>query len=76
MTNRALARKFEMTRKLSAIEKTVASVVIERRRALSQLVKMKNYATMQECNFRDKQLKKLIGERENNDSYQSIECCP
>jgi|TARA_B100002019_G_scaffold291409_1_gene311534 hypothetical protein len=63
MTNRALARKFEMTRKLSAIEKTVASVVIERRRALSQLVKMKNYATMQECNFRDKQLKKLIGER-------------
>ena len=63
MTNRALARKFEMTRKLSAIEKTVATVVIERRRALSQLVKMKNYATMQECNFRDKQLKKLIGER-------------
>ena len=63
MTNRALARKFEMTRKLSAIEKTVASVVIERRRALSQLVKMKNYATMQECNFRAKQLKKLIGER-------------
>ena len=63
MTNRALARKFEMTRKLSAIEKTVASVVIERRRALSQLVKMKNYATMQECNFRDKQIKKLIGER-------------
>ena len=63
MTNRALARKFEMTRKLSAIEKTVASVVIERRRALSQLVKMKNYATMQECNFRDKQLKKLIGEK-------------
>ena len=63
MTNRALARKFEMTRKLSAIEKTVASVVIERRRALSQLVKMKNYATMQECNFRDKQIKKLIGEK-------------
>ena len=63
MTNRALAKKFEMTRRLSAIEKTVASVVIERRRALSQLVKLKNYATMQECNFRDKQLKKLIGER-------------
>ena len=63
MTNRALAHKFEMTRRLSAIEKTVANVVIERRRTLSQLVKLKNYATMQECNFRDKQLKKLIGER-------------
>ena len=63
MTNRALAYKFEMTRRLSAIEKTVANVVIERRRTLSQLVKLKNYATMQECNFRDKQLKKLIGER-------------
>ncbi len=52
-----------MTQQLSAIEKTVATVVITRRRALSQLVKMKNYATMQECNFRDKQIKKLIGER-------------
>lgn len=63
MTKLALARKYEMTRKLSAIEKTVATVVIERRRALSQLVKLKNYATMQQCNFRDKQIKKLIGER-------------
>ena len=63
MTNRALARKYEMTRKLSAIEKTVATVIIERRRALSELVKMKNYATMQSCDFRDKQIKKLIGER-------------
>ena len=63
MTNRALARKYEMTRRLSAIEKTVATVVIEKRRALSLLVKTKNYATMQECDFRDKQIKKLIGER-------------
>tara|TARA_B100000900_G_scaffold221487_1_gene187990 strand:- start:217 stop:414 length:198 start_codon:yes stop_codon:yes gene_type:complete len=63
MNDRTLARKFEMTQRLSAIEKTVATVVITRRRALSQLVKMKNYATMQECDFRDKQIKKLIGER-------------
>ena len=63
MNSRTLAKKFEMTQQLSAIEKTVATVVITRRRALSQLVKMKNYATMQECNFRDKQNKKLIGER-------------
>jgi hypothetical protein len=62
MTNRALARKYEMTRKLSAIEKTVATVIINKRRVLSELVKLKNYATMQKCDFRDKQIKKLIGE--------------
>lgn len=63
MTNRQLTEKFDLTRQLLGIEKSVAKLLIERRRALSKLVKMKNYATMQKCNFRDKQLKKLIGER-------------
>jgi hypothetical protein len=63
MNNRALDRKFEMTRRLGGIEAAVAKLVLEKRHKLSILVKMKNYATMQECNFRDKQLKKLIGEK-------------
>ena len=63
MTNRALDQKFEMTQRLAQIEMSVAALIIKRRKALSKLVKLKNYATMKECNFRDKQLKKLIGER-------------
>lgn len=63
MTNRALAQKLELTKRLLKIERSVAHLIIKRRKALSKLVKLKNYATMQECDFRDKQLKKLIGER-------------
>lgn len=63
MTNRALDQKLEMTRKLCAIEGAVAKLILERRQKLASLVKMKNYATMKSCNFRDKQIKKLIGER-------------
>lgn len=63
MTNRALDQKFEMTQRLAQIEMSVAALIIKRRKALSKLVKLKNYATMKKCNFRDKQLKKLIGER-------------
>jgi hypothetical protein len=63
MTYRTLAKKLEMTRKLCGIEGAVAKLIIERRQKLASLVKMKNYATMRSCNFRDKQIKKLIGER-------------
>ena len=63
MTNRALNQKFEMTQRLAQIEISVAALIIKRRRTLTNLIKLKNYATMQECVFRDKQLKKLIGDR-------------
>lgn len=63
MTNRALDQKFEMTQRLAQIEISVAALIIKRRRTLTNLIKLKNYATMQECDFRDKQLKKLIGDR-------------
>ena len=63
MTNRALDQKFEMTQRLAQIEISVAALIIKRRRTLTNLVKLKNYATMQECDFRDKQLQKLIGEK-------------
>jgi len=63
MTNRALDQKFEMTQRLAQIEISVAALIIKRRRTLTNLIKLKNYATMQECVFRDKQLKKLIGDR-------------
>jgi len=63
MTNRALDQKFEMTQRLAQIEISVAALIIKRRRTLTNLVKLKNYATMQECDFRDKQIEKLIGEK-------------
>jgi hypothetical protein len=63
MTNRALDQKFEMTQRLAQIEISVAALIIKRRRTLSNLIKLKNYATMKECDFRDKQLKKLIGDK-------------
>lgn len=63
MTNRALDQKFEMTQRLAQIEISVAALIIKRRRTLTNLIKLKNYATMQECDFRDKQLQKLIGEK-------------
>lgn len=63
MTNRALTKKFEMTERLAQIEISVAALIIKRRRTLTNLVKLKNYATMQECDFRDKQIEKLIGEK-------------
>ena len=63
MTNRALDQKFEMTQRLAQIEISVAALIIRRRRTLTNLIKLKNYATMQECDFRDKQLKKLIGDK-------------
>jgi hypothetical protein len=63
MTNRALDQKFEMTQRLAQIEISVAALIIKRRRTLTTLIKLKNYATMKECDFRDKQLKKLIGDK-------------
>ena len=63
MTSRALDQKFEMTQRLAQIEISVAALIIKRRRTLTNLVKLKNYATMQECDFRDKQIEKLIGEK-------------
>ena len=63
MTNRALDQKFEMTQRLAQIEISVAALIIKRRRTLTNLIKLKNYATMQECDFRDKQIEKLIGEK-------------
>jgi len=63
MNNRALDQKFEMTQRLAQIEISVAALIIKRRRTLTTLIKLKNYATMKECDFRDKQLKKLIGDK-------------
>jgi hypothetical protein len=63
MTNHALDQKFEMTQRLAQIEISVAALIIKRRRTLTNLIKLKNYATMNECVFRDKQLKKLIGDK-------------
>jgi hypothetical protein len=63
MNNRALDQKFEMTQRLAQIEISVAALIIRRRRTLTTLIKLKNYATMKECDFRDKQLKKLIGDK-------------
>ena len=45
------------------IEKAVASLILESRHKIHKFKKLKDYASMNECIFRDKQLKKLVGEK-------------
>jgi len=61
-TAHKLRQKSEMANELKAIEKTMAEVIFTRRNRLEKLKKLKEYITMRKCTFRDKQLKKLIGE--------------
>ena len=44
------------------VEKAVASLIIDSRQKLTNLKKLKDYASMNKCVFRYEQLKKLVGE--------------
>jgi hypothetical protein len=57
-----LDHKLELAYNLMGIEKAVASLIIESRQKLTNLKKLKDYASMNRCVFRDEQLKKLVGE--------------
>lgn len=62
MSRRMVAKKLAVCSDLGFIEKTVAIAVIDKRRELAKLKKLKDYVTMKRCTFRDEQLKKLIGD--------------
>ena len=52
--------KFELPGQMQKIEKSVAILIIQHRKRLQKLHKLKDYTTMKKCNFRDKQLDKLL----------------
>ena len=52
--------KFEFVDQMHKIEKSVAVLAIQHRKRLEKLHKLKDYTTMKKCNFRDKQLDKLL----------------
>lgn len=54
--------KLFMVEELIAIEKSIAKFILHKKQIMTKLVKLKDYATMKECNFRDEQIKKLVGE--------------
>lgn len=63
MSKVSLAKKFEVSGDLRAMEKIIALSVFKKRHKISKLKKLKEYATMHKCDFRDKQIKKLVGEQ-------------
>lgn len=63
MDDRQLARKLETALDLQSIELTVAKVVLQKRDKLKRFTKLRNYLSMRKCNFRDEQIKKLVGEK-------------
>ena len=62
MSRRMVAKKLEVCSDLGVVEKAVAIAVMNKRRELAKLKKLKDYVTMKRCTFRDEQLKKLMGE--------------
>lgn len=52
--------KFELPGQMQKIEKSVAILIIQHRKRLQKLHKLKDYTTMKKCNFREKQLDKLL----------------
>jgi len=52
--------KFELPSQMQKIEKSVAILIIQHRKRLQKLHKLKDYTTMKKCNFREKQLDKLL----------------
>lgn len=62
MSKRMVAKKLAVCSDLGFIERTVAIAVIDKRKELAKLKKLKDYVTMKRCTFRDEQLKKLIGD--------------
>lgn len=54
---------------LDGLEKKVATRIFRVRQRLSHLIKLKDYATMNRCNFRSEQIKKLLKGEENGKNW-------
>jgi hypothetical protein len=55
-----LYEKFELPSQMQRIEKSVAILIMQHRKRLEKLHKLKDYTTMKKCDFRDEQLDKLL----------------
>jgi hypothetical protein len=53
-----LYEKFELPSQMQRIEKSVAILIMQHRKRLEKLHKLKDYTTMKKCDFRDEQLDK------------------
>ena len=65
MGRRQLRKRYEMSSELHTIEKKVVNRIFEAQEHLQKLNKLKDYATMNRCKFREEQLDKLLKERNN-----------
>jgi len=63
MTLKQADRKQQMIVGLKGLEMQTACLIMKRAKHLKNLKKLKEYATMKKCTFRDKRIKQLIGEK-------------
>jgi len=56
-------RKLQTVERLHGLELQTANLILHRKKHIQRLKKLKDYTRMNKCTFRDKQIKKLIGEK-------------
>ena len=55
-------RRLQIVERLHRLELQTAKLLIHKKKHIQKLKKLKEYTRMNKCTFRDKQIKKLIGE--------------
>lgn len=63
MSPKKVDRKLQTVECLHGLELQTANLILHRKKHIQRLKKLKEYARMNKCTFRDKQIKKLIGEK-------------
>ena len=63
MSPKKVDRKLQTVERLHGIELQTAMLILHRKKHIQRLKKLKEYTRMNKCTFRDKQIKKLIGEK-------------
>lgn len=62
LNNKQVDKKLQTVEGLHGLEIQTASLILHRKKHIQRLKKLKEYARMKKCTFRDKQIEKLIGE--------------
>ena len=62
MSPKKVDRKLQTVERLHGLELQTANLILHRKKHIQRLKKLKEYTRMNKCTFRDKQIKKLIGE--------------
>ena len=63
MSPKKVDRKLQTVERLHGLELQTANLILHRKKHIQRLKKLKEYTRMKKCTFRDKQIKKLIGEK-------------